>query len=64
LVAAQVFENNKYFKESLTMVEVINQKFPDSFEAWRYLSTLTNATDSDKQEAKEQMRRLDPFFNE
>ncbi len=64
LVAAQVFENNKYFKESLMMVEVINQKFPDSFEAWRYLSTLTDATASDKQEAKEQMRRLDPFLNE
>ncbi len=63
LVAAQVFENNKYFNESLMMVQVINQKFPDSFEAWRYLSTLTNATASDKQEANEQMRRLDPFFN-
>jgi O-antigen ligase len=64
LVAAQVFENNKYFKESLMMVKVINQKFPDSFEAWRYLSTLTDATASDRQEAKEQMRRLDPFLNE
>ncbi len=64
LAAAQVLENNKYFNESLKMVHLVNQKFPDSFEAWRYLSTLTNATTSDKQEAKKQMRRLDPFFNE
>jgi O-antigen ligase len=64
LAAAQVLENNKYFNESLMMVQLVNQKFPDSFEAWRYLSTLTNATASDKQEAKNQMRRLDPFFDE
>jgi O-antigen ligase len=64
LVAAQVLENNKYFNESVSMVRVVNKNFPDSFEAWRYLTTLTNATDSEKQEAKKQMRRLDPYFNE
>lgn len=64
LAAAQVLENNKYFNESVSMVRVVNKNFPDSFEAWRYLTTLTNATDSEKQEAKNQMRRLDPYFNE
>jgi len=62
LMAAQVLENNKYFKESVTMVRVANLKFPDSFEAWRYLSTLTNATTADKKEALLQMRRLDPNY--
>jgi O-antigen ligase len=62
LVAAQVFENNKLYKESVEMVREVNTRFPDSFEAWRYLSTLTKSTTSDKQEAAEQMRRLDPFL--
>ena len=62
LIAAQVLENYKYFNESVLMVREANLKFPDSFEAWRYLSTLTNATAADKKEALEQMRRLDPNY--
>jgi O-antigen ligase len=62
LIAAQVLENYKYYNESVLMVREANLKFPDSFEAWRYLSTLTNATAADKKEALEQMRRLDPNY--
>ena len=64
LIAAQVLEKNKFYKESVEMVREVNNQFPDSFEAWRYLSTLTKSTPSDKQKAVEQMRRLDPFFVE
>jgi O-antigen ligase len=64
LVAAQVLENNKFYEESIEMLRKVNSNFPDSFEAWRYLSTLTKATTLDKQEATRQMRRLDPFYTE
>jgi O-antigen ligase len=64
LIAAQVLENNKFHQESVEMVRKANTQFPDSFEAWRYLSTLTNATAADKKAALEQMRRLDPFFTQ
>jgi O-antigen ligase len=64
LVAAQVLENNKFYEESVEMLRKVNSHFPDSFEAWRYLSTLTKATTLDKQEATRQMRRLDPFYTE
>jgi O-antigen ligase len=60
LIAAQVLENNKFYQESVEMVRKVNLRFPDSFEAWRYLSTLTRSTSVDKQEASRQMRRLDP----
>ena len=64
LIAAQVLENNKFYNESVEMVRDVNTQFPDSFEAWRYLRTLVNATTSDKQKAVQQMRRLDPNFGE
>jgi hypothetical protein len=64
LIAAQVLENNKFYIEAVEMVREVNNRFPDSFEAWRYLSTLTKSTTTDKQEAAKQMRRLDPFFGE
>ena len=64
LIAAQVLENNKFYMEAVEMVREVNNRFPDSFEAWRYLSTLTKSTTTDKQVAAKQMRRLDPFFGE
>jgi hypothetical protein len=64
LIAAQVLENNKFYQESVEIVRKVNTQFPDSFEAWRYLSTLTNSTADDKKEALEQMRRLDPTYGQ
>jgi O-antigen ligase len=64
LIAAQVLENNKFYQESAEMVRKVNTQFPDSFEAWRYLSTLTNSTADDKKEALAQMRRLDPTYGQ
>jgi hypothetical protein len=47
-------------KESLELVRDIVKKFPDSFEAWRYISQLPGSTEEEKRFARQEMRRLDP----
>ncbi len=62
LYAVQILENNNYNNEAITMVKEVNKSFPDSYEAWKFLSVLKNSTESDKQVAVKQMRRLDPNY--
>jgi len=60
LYAASVLESNKFYKESLEIAKTITKNFPDSFEAWTFLATLTNATEVEKENAQSELRRLDP----
>jgi hypothetical protein len=45
LVAASVLENNKFFKEAHEITLTASENFPDSFEAWSFLLSLTNSTE-------------------
>jgi len=58
--AASVLESNKFYKESLEIAKTMTKNFPDSFEAWTFLATLTNATEVEKENAQSELRRLDP----
>ena len=60
LYAASILENNKFYKESLEIAKTMSKSFPDSYEAWTFLATLTNATKVEKENAQSELRRLDP----
>lgn len=61
LYAASVLERNKFYKESREIAMAATQSFPDSFEVWLFLLSLTNSTDEDKAKASAEMKRLDPL---
>lgn len=60
LYAASILENNKFYKESMQIAKTITKSFPDSYEGWTFLATLTNATEAEKENAQSELRRLDP----
>ena len=60
LYTGLILERNRFYKESLAIAETSTENFPDSFEAWSFLLSLTNATDADKTLAKSEIDRLDP----
>jgi hypothetical protein len=44
----------------LEVVQEAKTKFPDSYDVWKVLAALSNAPAADIEEAKAQMKRLDP----
>jgi len=60
MVAADILERNKFFKESIEITKAANKAFPDSFDTWGLLAQLTLATDSDKLQSQKEQLRLDP----
>jgi hypothetical protein len=60
LDAARVLEGSKFFKEAHEITLVATQNFPDSFESWSLLLSLTNSTEIDKAKADSELGRLDP----
>jgi O-antigen ligase len=60
MVAADILERNKFFKESIEITKAANKAFPDSFDTWELLAQLTLATDSDKLQSQKEQLRLDP----
>jgi len=58
-VAAILYEN-KLMPEALALTEDAVRKYPDSFDAWKLLAMLPNASSTQVAEAKAQMVRLDP----
>jgi O-antigen ligase len=60
IYTGSILERNRFYKESLAIAQTATRNFPDSFEAWTFLASLTNATDVDKNLAKSEMDRLDP----
>jgi len=61
-IAANILERNKFYKESYEITQTAVKNFPDSFEAWRLLSELTNSSKLDKARAKSELKRLDPYL--
>jgi hypothetical protein len=60
LIAVNILERNKFYKESLEMALYASKEFPDSHEVWTTLRSLTNSSDSDKSQATKQLSRLEP----
>ena len=60
LYTANILEKNRFYKESLAIAQTATENFPDSYEAWTFLVSLTNATEADKNLAKSEIDRLDP----
>jgi len=60
LVAANLLEKNRFFKESLEIARSATKSFPDSYQAWVLLGSLTNAGLADKAKVNTELHRLDP----
>jgi hypothetical protein len=57
---ALILNENKLPDQALTVVQDAKTKFPDSYDVWKVLASLSNAPAADVEEAKAQMKRLDP----
>jgi len=62
MIAVNILERNKFYKESLQMTKYTSQEFSDLYEVWTTLRSLTNASDVDKSKALKELLRLDPNF--
>jgi hypothetical protein len=60
LITVSILERNKFYNESLKMTKSASQEFPDSYEVWTTLKSLTNASDFDRLQAAKQLSRLEP----
>ena len=60
IYTGSILEKNRFYKESLSIAESATENFPDSYDAWTFLASLTNATEADKALAKSEIDRLDP----
>ena len=60
-LVGMVLRDNKFDKEALTILLEASEKFPDSFDTWKALASLTNATPAQVADANAQMKRLDPL---
>ena len=60
IYSASILEKNRYHKESFSIIKNATKHFPDSYEAWTYLTTFKNASESDKTLAKSELARLGP----
>jgi O-antigen ligase len=58
-IVAILYEN-KLMPQALALTEEAVVRYPDSFDAWKVLAILPNASSAQIAEAKAQMRRLDP----
>jgi O-antigen ligase len=58
---AYVLHQNKLDAQALPVILEATKKFPDVFDAWKVLNSLSTATPAHLAEAKAQMKRLDPF---
>jgi O-antigen ligase len=57
---ALILNENKLPDQALAVVQDAKTKFPDSYDVWKVLASLSNAPEADVVEAKAQMKRLDP----
>ncbi len=57
---ALILNENKLPEQALAVVQDAKTKFPDSYDVWKALASLSNAPAADVAEAKAQMKRLDP----
>jgi hypothetical protein len=57
---ALILNENKLADQALTVIQEAKTKFPNSYDVWKVLASLSNAPAADVEEAKAQMKRLDP----
>jgi O-antigen ligase len=57
---ALILNENKLPEQALAVVQDAKTKFPDSYDVWKALASLSNVPAADVAEAKAQMKRLDP----
>jgi O-antigen ligase len=57
---AFVLHQNKLDEQALPLLLDASKKYPDIFDAWKVLASLSNVTPAQIAEAKAQMKRLDP----
>ena len=60
LQVSMTLRDNKLQADALSVIEDALVKFPDSYDAWKVLASLTTASPAQIAEAKTQMKRLDP----
>ncbi len=57
---ALILNESRLPDQALAVIEDAKTKFPDSYDVWKVLASLSNAPAADVAEAKAQMKRLDP----
>lgn len=57
---AVILNENKLPDQALAVVQEAKAKFPDSYDVWRVLASLPNTPPEELEQAKAQMKRLDP----
>lgn len=57
---ALILYENKLPDQALAVIQDAKNRFPDSYEVWKVLASLSSAPAVDVAEAKAQMKRLDP----
>jgi O-antigen ligase len=57
---ALILKENNLPDQALTVIQEAKTKFPNSYDVWKVLASLSNAPAADVEEAKAQMKRLDP----
>lgn len=57
---ALILKENNLPDQALVVVQDAKTRFPDSYDVWKVLASLSNASAADVAEAKAQMKRLDP----
>ena len=57
---ALILNENKLPEQALAVLQDAKGKFPDSYDVWKVLASLSNAPAEDIAAAKAQMKRLDP----
>ncbi len=57
---ALILMDNNLLEQALVVVQDAKLRFPDSYDIWNALASLSNAPAADIAEAKAQMKRLDP----
>ena len=60
VMSASILEQNNFHKEALEITRFATRNFPDCYAAWTLLSSLKDASESDKTYAKSELERLDP----
>ena len=58
---AYILEKAKYYDFAIEVLNTGLSESPDSFEMWRLLSEVRSSTEEQKEEARRQMKRLDPL---
>ena len=61
LQTASAFRDASFYEQSLKVTNLLLARYPNSYRGWEILASLPNASKSEVNEAKDQMKRLDPL---